>query len=188
MPSDDEILDAVKDYNMPVFVKPVKAGSSFGVSKVESIDRLCEAVKIAFSFDDAALIEENIEGPEMGCAVFGNDILTVGRVDEIELSDGFFTYEEKYETGTSTIHMPARIGHDVEMQIVETAKVIYKALGCRGYCRIDVFLTEDGQIVFNEANTIPGFTAKSRFPKMVQGIGIEFPRLVEKLIELSLDS
>jgi len=188
VPTDDELCVAIEDFNLPVFVKPVKAGSSFGVSKVESLDRLFEAVRIAFSFDDAVLIEENIEGHEMGCAVFGNTSLTVGRVDEIELSDGFFTYEEKYSTGTSTIHMPARISEDVERKLQETAKVIYKILGCRGYCRIDVFLTKTGQIVFNEANTIPGFTSKSRFPKMIEGVGIAFPELVETLIELSLSN
>ncbi|MCL2391475.1 MAG: D-alanine--D-serine ligase VanG [Oscillospiraceae bacterium] len=187
VPSDDEVISAVSELALPMFVKPVKAGSSFGITKVHSLDCLTAAVREAFSFDDAVIIEEGIDGIETGCAVVGNHELTVGRVDEIELSDGFFTYEEKYTLKTSEIHMPARIDAALESRLQEAAKIIYKTLGCRGYCRVDIFLTKDKQIVFNEANTIPGFTAKSRFPKMMKGIGIEYPELVDMLIDLSLE-
>jgi len=187
-PSDEEIFAAAEKLGLPLYVKPVKAGSSFGISKIESMEELTDAVKLAFFFDDAVILEENIDGFEVGCAVVGNDELTVGRVDEIELSDGFFTFEEKYTLKTSKIHMPARISTDMESKLQETAKVIYKILGCRGYCRIDIFLTKGNRIVFNEANTIPGFTAQSRFPKMMQELGIDYPNLVERLIDLSFDT
>ncbi|MCL2228012.1 MAG: D-alanine--D-alanine ligase [Oscillospiraceae bacterium] len=187
VPGDEEILSAAKQLGLPLYVKPVKAGSSFGISKVESLAVVCDAAKAAFAFDDAIIMEENIDGFETGCAVAGNDELTVGRVDEIELSDGFFTYEEKYTLKTSKIHMPARIDASTELRLQEAAKVIYRTLGCRGYCRIDTFLSKDGEIIFNEANTIPGFTPKSRFPKMMQGIGIEYPELVDMLIGLCLE-
>ncbi|MCL2366558.1 MAG: D-alanine--D-serine ligase VanG [Oscillospiraceae bacterium] len=188
VPTDDEIYAAVQDLGFPVYVKPVKAGSSFGISKVENSAALIDAVRLAFFFDDAVIIEENIDGFEAGCSVVGNHTLIVGRVDEVELSEGFFTFEEKYTLKTSKIHTPARVSEEMELRLVDAAKVIYKALGCRGYCRIDVFVTQDNEIVFNEANTIPGFTAKSRFPKMMQGIGIEYPQLVDMLIELSLEN
>jgi len=186
-PSDSELLSSVSGFELPLFVKPVKAGSSFGISMVESHSGLSAAVKEAFRFDDAVIIEERVDGFETGCAVVGNKELRVGRVDEIELSHGFFDYDEKYSLKTSRIHMPARIGAEVERRIQETAKTIYRALGCRGYCRIDIFLSNDGEILFNEANTIPGFTAHSRFPRMMQGAGVEYPELVDMLIGLALD-
>jgi len=188
VPTEGEIHASVKELGLPVYVKPVKAGSSFGISKVEDAADLAQAVKLAFCFDDAVVLEENIDGFEARCSVVGNNELTVGRVDEIELSDGFFTFEEKYTLKTAKIHLPARVSEEMERRLADTAKVIYKTLGCKGYCRIDVFVTKDDEIIFNEANTIPGFTAKSGFPKMMQGIGIEYPQLVEMLIELSLEN
>jgi len=187
VPTDEELLSAAGELKLPVFVKPVKAGSSFGISLVESYSELSEAVKEALRFDDAVLVEERVDGFETGCAVVGNSDLIVGRADEIELSHGFFDYEEKYTPKTSKIHMPARIDEDTETRIREAAKVVYRTLGCSGYCRIDIFLSRDGEIFFNEANTIPGFTSNSRFPKMMQGIGIEYPALVDMLIKLALE-
>jgi len=188
VPTDDEILSAAEDLGLPVYVKPVKAGSSFGISKVENAAALVDAVKLAFFFDDAVIIEESIGGFEARCSVLGNNKLTVGRVDEIELSEGFFTFEEKYTLKTAKIHLPARVSEEMEKRITDMAKLIYKTLGCRGYCRIDVFVTKNNEIIFNEANTIPGFTDKSGYPKMMREIGIEFPQLLDKLIELSLEN
>ena len=129
-------------------------------------------------------MEENIDGFEVGCAVLGKEDLTVGRVDEIELTQGFFDYTEKYTLKSSFIHMPARIDFDTEKRIQETAKLIYKALGCSGFARVDMFLTPSGEIVFNEVNTIPGFTTHSRYPNMMKGIGLSFPEMLDKLIGL----
>ncbi len=151
----------------PIFVKPVKAGSSYGVTKVTERGQLTAAVELAFSHDDAVLLEECISGFEVGCAVLGNDVLTVGAVDEIELQSGFFDYTEKYTLKTAQIHVPARIRPEQSAQIQETARTVYRALGCRGFARVDLFLDAQGRIVFNEVNTIPGFTAHSRYPRYV---------------------
>ena len=186
-PSGDELLSAVNTLTPPVFVKPVRAGSSFGITKVEDMTMLPEAVSAAFMYDSAVIVEENIDGFETGCAVVGNDELVTGRVDEIELSGEFFDFMEKYSLKTSKIHMPARIDADTECRLQNAAKVIYRALGCRGYARVDIFLTSEREIVFNEVNTIPGFTAHSRFPNMMKGVGVEFPKLVDMLIKLSLE-
>ena len=93
---------------------------------------------------------------EIGCAVIGNETLITGRVDEIELSQGFFNFEEKYTLKTSKIHCPARISPEKEEEAAQAAKKVYRALGCRGFARVDLFLTPDGRILFNEVNTIPG--------------------------------
>ena len=185
-PADDEILAAARGLELPVFVKPVKAGSSIGITKVEDFSMLIEAVRSALLYDDAVIIEEGIDGFETGCSVVGNRELITGRVDEIELTGGFFDYEEKYTLKTSKIHMPARVDADTERRLQEAAKMIYRTLGCRGYARIDIFLTNDNEIVFNEANTIPGFTSHSRFPNMMKGVGIGFEQLVDMLIELGI--
>jgi len=179
-----KLFYAVQSLTLPVFVKPVKAGSSFGITKVYHMDGLAEAVEQAFLHDDTVIIEENVGGFEVGCAVLGIDELTVGRVDEIELKQDFFDYTEKYTLETSQIHMPARIDAECEKRIQNTAKLIFRALGCSGFARVDMFLRPDGQIVFNEVNTIPGFASHSRYPNMMKGIGISFDEMLDKLIGL----
>ena len=172
------------DLTHPLFVKPVRAGSSFGITKVTEKQELDAAVELAFEYDTEVIVEEAIDGFEAGCAVLGNDILTVGRVDEIELSDGFFDYTEKYTLKSSKIHMPARIDAETEKRIQDAAVTIYKALGCSGFARVDMFYVPSGKIVFNEVNTIPGLTSHSRYPNMMKGIGLSFPELLDKLIGL----
>lgn len=179
------LYEKIKNLEMPLFVKPVKAGSSFGITKVQQKEDLVQAVELAFTHDDEVIIEENIEGFEVGCAILGTHELIIGEVDEIELSQGFFDYTEKYTLKSSKIHMPARIRHDVAEHIKQTACTIYKALGCSGFARVDVFLKPDGTIVFNEVNTIPGFTTHSRYPNMLKGIGMRFDEIIEALIRTS---
>lgn len=171
---------------LPVFVKPVRAGSSFGITKVTEFRDLPAALELAFRYDDEVLIEETIPGFEVGCAVMGNETLTVGEVDEIELADGFFDYTEKYTLKTSAIHVPARVDASAAQRIKETARTIYRALGCQGFARVDMFLTPAGEIVFNEVNTIPGFTAHSRFPSMMKAAGIPFEQVITTVIELAV--
>jgi D-alanine---D-serine ligase len=173
-------------FGYPLFVKPVKAGSSYGVSKVLSRIALTAAIDLAFQYDDQVIIEESIPGFEVGCAVIGNSDLIVGEVDEIELSSGFFNYTEKYNLITSSIHVPARISSEKSEELKETAKIIYKALGCRGFARVDLFLTPSGKIVFNEVNTIPGFTSHSRFPTMMKAIGMPIEEMISNVIELAV--
>ncbi|MDL2301619.1 D-alanine--D-serine ligase VanG [Lachnospiraceae bacterium OttesenSCG-928-D06] len=168
----------------PMFVKPVRAGSSMGITKIHKREEWEKAIEIAFSHDGEVIVEETIEGFEVGCAVLGNTDLIVGRVDEIELSQGFFDFYEKYNLKSSKIHMPGRIDSSLENKIQEIAKTIYKTLGCSGFARVDMFLTKEGEIVFNEVNTIPGMTTHSRYPNMMKGIGLSLADVLTKLVEL----
>ena len=167
----------------PLFVKPVGAGSSYGITKVTERNQLPAALKLAFSYDNKVIIEECISGFEVGCAVLENDGLMVGEVDEIELEKGFFDFTEKYTLKTSSIHVPARISAEEATKIKEMAKLIYKTLDCRGFARVDMFLDDTGRIVFNEVNTIPGFTTHSRFPNMMKAVHISF----EQIISIAID-
>lgn len=168
----------------PVFVKPLRAGSSYGITKVDQPELLEEALKLAFTYDSQAVVEEMIEGFEVGCAIMGQKELTIGEVDEIELSEGFFDYTEKYTLKTSKIHVPARISEEKAKEIKETAVKIYNSLGCEWFARVDMFLTFDGTIYFNEVNTIPGFTEHSRFPNMMRSAGVPMKEIVNNLIEM----
>lgn len=188
IPDEDEIESRVAALGYPVFVKPVRAGSSFGITKVSSPMALMDAIRFAFQFDREVIIEEAISGFEVGCAVMGNGKLVIGRVDEIEIYGDIFDYEEKYTLKTAKIHMPARISEETEKRIQSTAAKIYHALDCRVMARVDMFLTPDGRIVFNEVNTIPGFTPHSRFPNMMKGIGLDFPTLLDHLVEYTFET
>ena len=171
----------------PLFVKPARAGSSFGVTRVETPEKLSEAVSAALLHDDKILIEQGVPGFEVGCAILGaggtGAGLMAGEVDEIELAHGFFDYTEKYTLETARIHMPARLPLAERERIRAAAMTVYRALGCTGFARVDLFYTPEGGIVFNEVNTIPGFTEHSRFPGMMRGAGLAFDALVERLIE-----
>lgn len=180
------ILQKAAEIGYPLFVKPVKAGSSYGITKVSSPDTLLSAIKCAFRYDNTVIVEECIFGFEVGCAILGNEKLTIGEVDEIELSEGFFDFHEKYTLQTSAIHVPARIPEETAKRIKRTAEIIYRTLGCKGFARVDMFLTDSGKIVFNEVNTIPGFTAHSRFPRMLQAAGMTFEQIVTAVIESAL--
>ena len=171
---------------LPLFVKPVCAGSSFGITKVTPKEELAPAICTAFDHDRQVILEETIEGFEVGCAIMGNETLTVGNVDEIQLSGGFFNYEEKYTLKTSQIFVPARISDEKARQIKETAQKIYRILDCRDFARIDMFLMPSGEICFNEVNTIPGFTPHSRFPGMMKSAGFSFEQVIDTLIGLEV--
>ena len=182
-----ELETCARELGFPLFVKPVRSGSSFGISRVTRAVELAEAVSAAFDHDREVLLEEAVPGFEVGCAVCGRDQLTVGEVDEIELdtaacANGFFDYTEKYTLKTSAIHVPARIAAEKAQEIKEAAKRIYRALDCDGFARVDMFLTPAGEIVFNEVNTIPGFTEHSRYPGMMRAAGYGFAEVVDRII------
>ena len=179
----EELRTAAETLGWPLFVKPVRSGSSFGVSRASHPSELREAVEKAFLHDTEILLEEAVPGFEIGCAVVGNNKLVTGRVDEIELSKGFFNFTEKYTLQTSAIHVPARISDAKAEEIKQTAKRIYRALGCAGFARVDLFLTPSGQLVFNEVNTIPGFTEHSRYPGMMKAAGYSLTDVLDRIIE-----
>ena len=182
----NEYFNPANDLGYPLFVKPVKAGSSFGVTKIFNESELPAAAKLAFEYDYEIIIEENIPGFEIGCAVLGGENPAVGVLDEVELACGFFNYNEKYTPDTSIIHVPARISKEKMLEAKETAIKIYRALGCRGFARVDMFFTPSGEIIFNEVNTIPGFTAHSRFPNMLAAAGMTFKQIVNGIIDLAV--
>jgi len=177
----------------PVFVKPARSGSSFGVKKVSGADELPAAIESARQYDSKVLIEQAVSGCEVGCAVMGNDYsaLIVGEVDQIRLTHGFFHIHQEAEpekgSENAAITVPADLPARERERIRETAKIIYKALGCRGLARVDMFLQEDGRIVLNEVNTMPGFTSYSRYPRMMAAAGIALPELIDRLIGLALE-
>lgn len=183
---EEEVRRYARRIGYPLYVKPVRAGSSFGITRVCEEKELIIAVENAFAHDSEVILEEEIRGFEVGCAVMGNRELTTGEVDEIELSEGFFNYEEKYTLKTSNIYVPARIPHEKAEEIRHLAAVIYRALKCRDFARVDMFLTPEGKIYFNEVNTIPGFTAHSRYPGMMKAAGIPFKELISRLIEMEV--
>lgn len=176
----------------PVFVKPARSGSSFGVTKVAHSDALAGAIASARQYDSKVLIEKAVSGIEVGCAVLGNGSrLTVGEVDQISLMSGFFRIhqESSPETGSenSVITVPADLPPEKRRQIQETAKAIYTALGCKGLARVDIFLREDGCIILNEVNTMPGFTSYSRYPRMMAAAGITLTEVIDRCITLALE-
>ncbi len=179
----EELLAAARSLGFPLFVKPVRAGSSFGITRVTEEAALPAAAKDAFAHDREILLEEAVPGFEVGCAVLGTEVLTVGAVDEIQLSQGFFDFTEKYTLRTSAIHCPARISPALAREVQDTARVLYRALDCKGFARVDLFLTPEGKLVFNEVNTIPGFTAHSRYPNMMKAAGLDFTALLTRIIE-----
>ena len=180
-----------EDFVYPVFVKPARSGSSFGVNKVCKAEELQAAIEDARKYDSKILIEEAVTGSEVGCAILGNgNDLMAGEVDQIELRHGFFKIhqEAQPEKGSenAVIRVPAALPDEVREQIQETAMKIYRILGCRGLARIDLFLREDGCIVLNEVNTMPGFTSYSRYPRMMTTAGFTLSEILDRLIELSL--
>ncbi len=177
----------------PIFVKPARSGSSFGVSKVCEPASLPSAVREALVYDDKVLLEEAVLGSEVGCAVLGNGSnLFTGALDQIELKGGFFRIHQEScpEQGSenATFRVPAPIPEEMRVLVVETAKTVYRALGCRGLARVDQFLTPDGQVVLNEVNTMPGFTSYSRYPRMMAGAGIPLGEVIDRLIALALEA
>jgi D-alanine--(R)-lactate ligase len=175
----------------PVFVKPARSGSSFGVTKVSGADELHRALETARQYDSKVLIEAAVAGSEVGCAVLGNghDLLA-GEVDRIALSHGFFRIhqESEPESGSenSTPIVPADIPDEARTLVQDTAKAIYRALGCRGLARVDMFLTGDGTVVLNEVNTLPGMTSYSRYPRMMAAAGLPLSEVLDRMVTLAL--
>jgi D-alanine--(R)-lactate ligase len=178
-------------FNYPVFVKPARSGSSFGVSKVSAEEELPAALETARRFDSKVLIEEAVAGSEIGCALLGDDSeLFAGAVDRIDLSHGFFRIhqEDEPESGSdnATVTVPADIPAESCALVQETAKALYRALGCRGLSRLDMFLGENGEVVLNEVNTLPGLTSYSRYPRMMAAAGLPLAEVIDRIVSLAL--
>ncbi|MBB6732083.1 D-alanine--(R)-lactate ligase [Cohnella zeiphila] len=185
---------APEAFTYPIFVKPARSGSSFGVTKAGGPDELEAAIEAARRYDSKILIEQAVLGCEVGCAVLGDSgdhsELMVGEVDQIRLRHGIFRIHQEAEpekgSENAVIAVPADLPSEERGRIRETAQKIYKALGCRGLARVDMFLQDNGRIVLNEVNTLPGFTSYSRYPRMMAAAGITLPELIDRLILLAL--
>lgn len=184
----DEICENIAaELDYPLFVKPANSGSSVGVNRADSFEELRDAVKLAFAHDSKVIIEEYIKGRELECAVFGDKNIFASDVGEINSCNEFYDYDAKYILGTSSLSIPADIPAESSKEIRETALKAFRAMECRGLSRIDFFLKEDGTVILNEINTLPGFTPISMYPKLMEHLGIPQPELLDRLIKLCLD-
>lgn len=174
----------ISSLGYPVFVKPSRAGSSVGVSKVKCEKDLGEALEKAFSVDSKVLIEEGINGRECEVAVMESGGRLVSSVaGEIDPGFDFYDYETKYENDNASYYIPARLDGDQMAEIKRLAEEIFTRLDCRTLSRVDFFVCDDGEIVFNEINTIPGFTPISMYPKLFMHSGMTYKEIITALVK-----
>ena len=186
----EQILEQLEEkFSYPMFVKPAGTGSSVGVSKARDREALKAALENAAKFDRKILVEEFIHGREVEVAVMGNDSPVASICGEIDSGADFYDYDAKYLTDTSVAYIPARISEEVEEQVRDAAVRIYTAIGCQGLSRVDFFVTyEDQRVVFNEINTLPGFTSISMYPKLFAASGIPGGQLIDGLLKLAMEA
>lgn len=185
----DKICEIVKEkLDFPVFVKPSNSGSSVGINKSHNKEELKEHIKYAAKFDNKILIEQNINGREVECAVLGNEDVKASCVGEILPAEEFYTFDAKYKNAQSRVVMPANLPTDLSEKIRETAIKAFKATDGKGLSRVDFFV-ENGtnRIIINEINTLPGFTQISMYPKLWETMGLKYTELLDKLIELAME-
>ena len=186
----DNVLENLEQkFSYPMFVKPAGTGSSVGVSKAADRDGLKDALLKAGTYDEKILVEEFIHGREVEVAVMGNNSPVASDCGEIDSGAEFYDYDAKYITDTSVAYIPARIPEDVAEQVRDAAVKVYSAIGCQGLSRVDFFVTYEGnRVVFNEINTLPGFTSISMYPKLFAASGIPGPQLIDELLQLALEA
>jgi D-alanine-D-alanine ligase len=185
----DEHIEACEELGYPLFVKPANLGSSLGIGKAGDRAALVAAIEEALLFDTKLVVEAGLVGArEIECSVYGNDDPRVSLPGEIVVHhrDGFYSYDAKYlDAEGASLEIPAKLYH-AEMQAVQLVALrAYRALGCAGLARVDLFVTAEHEIVVNEVNTIPGFTAISMYPRLWQASGVGAVELVTTLLELS---
>lgn len=171
----------------PMFIKPANAGSSVGVSKAKNKLELLQAINNAYKIDKKIIIEGFVSGKEIECAVIGNNKPFASILGEISPSNDFYDYNAKYNNQNSLLYIPAKISEENSDKIREIAKKAFKVLGCSGMARIDFFLTANNDIILNEPNTIPGFTAISMYPKLLMNSGLEKKEIINNLLELGFE-
>ena len=186
-------LDAANGLSFPVFVKPARAGSSVGVFKVEAPEELEAAIEKARDHDPKVLVEQAIEGREVECGVLQGRAAEPPRISEpgeVAVVGGhdFYDFEAKYlDEGNVRITAPADVGPRVRERIAEIARTAFEIAGCEGLARVDCFVTDAGEVVLNEINTMPGFTPFSMYPQVWAASGMSYPELVDELVQLALE-
>lgn len=181
------LADLGERAGFPIFVKPVSTGSSVGISKVHNADELRPALDQAFSFGDKVVLEEGIVGSEIKVALLGNDEPVIGALCELNADGDWNDFETKYVAKSSDKKIPAEFEPEVEAMIKQGALDIYRALECKGFSRIDFFLTPDKQLVFNEINSMPGFQPTSIYSLMLNEVGISYTEIISRLLELAME-
>jgi D-alanine-D-alanine ligase len=180
--ADDVLTDLLDRLPLPWFTKPARQGSSIGISKVTAIGELDAAMAEAFAHDDVVVVEEGMVGArELEVGVLGDADIEVTRPGEIVPSREFYDFEAKY-LDASELRIPAQLPDELVQRCVALARRAFRAIGCRGLARVDLFLDVDGELVVNEINTIPGFTPASMFPMLWAAEGVSYPQLVDRLL------
>jgi D-alanine-D-alanine ligase len=179
---------AENPFGYPVFVKPARLGSSVGITKAHDADELRAAVDLAFRHDEKVLVEEFVSGTEVEVGVLGNREPFASLVGEIDVTNNeWYDYEAKYDEGEMNLVVPARITPEQTARVQELAVEAFVATECEGMARVDCFVREDGEVLVNELNTIPGFTSTSVYAKLFEASGIAYPDLLDRLIELAVE-
>ena len=172
----------------PVWVKPSRLGSSVGILKVSEPGGLQPAVDSALEHDPRVIIEAHCDGLEVECSVIGNDEPETSLPGHVSIKADWYDYAAKYEPGGMELVVPAPIGDVAIARVRELAAEVYSSCGCTGLARCDFFVMEDGEVLVNELNTIPGFTETSVFAKLFEATGVDYPALCTKLVELAVET
>ena len=183
----DKVCEIAESLKYPIFVKPSNSGSSVGIRKATSREELKEAINYASQFDNKVLLEEQINGREIECAVLGNEDVKASCLGEILPSDSFYSFDAKYKDENSKTIVSAELKGNLEEKVKELAIKAFKAVDGKGFSRVDFFVNEqEEQIYINEINTIPGFTKISMYPKLWEHSDIPYPELLDNLIFLAM--
>lgn len=186
----ENVLEKTEEFfngKYPLFVKPAISGSSVGISKALNREDLRVAYDVAFSVSSRVLVEEEIIGKEVEVAVLGNSDPKASKVGEIMTNGEWYDYDSKYGNRSFNTTVPARITKEEAYKTRQAALQIYKLMGCRGIARVDFFVTDDGKVIFNEINTLPGFTEISMYPKLWNASGLSYVDLIDKIVELAVE-
>jgi D-alanine-D-alanine ligase len=180
--------DLVASFGLPVWVKPSRLGSSVGISKVRGPEReLDDAIDNALKHDPRVIIEASATGKEVECSVIGNDEPQTSVPGEIVAHADWYDYEAKYSEGGMELVIPPRIDAGARERVRELAARVYGIVGCTGMARCDFFVTDEGEVLVNELNTIPGFTETSVFGKLFEATGVGYPELCDRLVRLAVE-
>lgn len=172
----------------PLFVKPANAGSSVGITKAKNMEELKKGLDVAFEVDNKLLVEETIVGREIEVAVLGNENPQASCIGEIFAANEFYDYDAKYTNEASRTEFVCDLPEETEQRVKDAALTVFNVMGCKGMARIDFFLQDDGRVVLNELNTLPGFTSISMYPQLWGESGIPYDQLIDRLIELALEN
>ena len=174
-------------FGFPVFVKPARLGSSVGITKARSDDELRAGIELAFRHDEKVLVEEFVSGIEVECSVLGNEEPIASIPGEIVANSDWYDYSAKYDEGGMDLVVPPRIPQEAIERVQDLSVQAFRVTECEGMARADCFVREDGEVLINELNTIPGFTATSVYAKLFEASGIPYDELLERLVQLALE-